>query len=179
MRTFAALYLTPYDALQPGIGLASPGHVSRLLHLRESRSRILNPEIQGRPSGGADEATRSSSDGHEKNNSEWDWNTVTHGPMNWVRKYKIRKVVMLSLVSLGTSITTPARAQLVEEFGLTMSLVIGAFVVDRKGLRWTQWTLLFSFFAAISYVFSTVQGFGIGQEDLVSISIAVESVQAV
>ncbi|KAK1488411.1 major facilitator superfamily transporter, partial [Colletotrichum abscissum] len=98
--------------------------ISRLLHLRESSCRILNPEKQGPPSGGFDEATRSWIEDHEKNNSEWDCGKITHNYMGSAPKFKIRKVIMLSLRSLEISIFIPARVQFFEEFGLTLMQAI-------------------------------------------------------
>ncbi|OHE92252.1 major facilitator superfamily transporter [Colletotrichum orchidophilum] len=84
-------------------------------------------EKQGPPSGGIDpSASPPCNDGKSK--PEWNWDTDSHNPMNWPLAYKIRQVVMLSLAaftaSLGTSIISPARAQLVEEFGVTMTQAI-------------------------------------------------------
>ncbi|OLN97197.1 Polyamine transporter 4-like protein 1 [Colletotrichum chlorophyti] len=58
----------------------------------------------------------------------WDWDSDPHNPINWPLWQKVRQIVMLSMAaltaSLGTSIISPARAQLVEEFGVTTTQAI-------------------------------------------------------
>nr|XP_036579807.1 major facilitator superfamily transporter [Colletotrichum truncatum]KAF6787487.1 major facilitator superfamily transporter [Colletotrichum truncatum] len=59
---------------------------------------------------------------------EWNWETDPHNPMNWSPTSKIQQIVMLSLAaftaSVGTSIISPARSQLMEEFGVTSTQAI-------------------------------------------------------
>ncbi|KDN72105.1 putative major facilitator superfamily transporter [Colletotrichum sublineola] len=60
--------------------------------------------------------------------ADWNWDSDRHNPMNWPTRHKVRQIVMLSLAaftaSLGTSIISPARAQLMEEFGVTATQAI-------------------------------------------------------
>ncbi|RGP59015.1 hypothetical protein FSPOR_11637 [Fusarium sporotrichioides] len=133
----------------------------------------------------------------EQDTNGLDWDSSLDNPYNWPAWKKALQVVMLSssaiLASIGTSIMSPARNDLMSEFNvsstvallpLTMYVLalgfgpiiggplsetigryaiyaasvplgalftigagfvhnIGAFVVNRKGWRWTQWTLVF------------------------------------
>ncbi|KAK1982115.1 major facilitator superfamily transporter [Colletotrichum cereale] len=66
--------------------------------------------------------------GDAQGNAGWDWDADPHNPMNWPARRKVTQVVMLSLAAftatLGTSIITPAHAQLMEEFGVTATQAI-------------------------------------------------------
>ncbi|KAK2040175.1 major facilitator superfamily transporter [Colletotrichum somersetense] len=60
--------------------------------------------------------------------ANWNWDTDPHNPMNWPARQKIKQIVMLSLAaftaSFGTSIISPARHQLMEEFGVTATQAV-------------------------------------------------------
>ncbi|GKT40285.1 polyamine transporter 4 [Colletotrichum spaethianum] len=70
------------------------------------------------------EASKNDADGRAR----WNWDTDPHNPMNWPTRHKVRQIVMLSLAaftaSVGTSIISPARAQLMQEFDVTMTQAI-------------------------------------------------------
>ncbi|KLU87579.1 hypothetical protein MAPG_06576 [Magnaporthiopsis poae ATCC 64411] len=55
--------------------------------------------------------------------SDWDWDSDPANPFNWPRKRKLGQVSMAASVSLaatlGTSVITPGRGQLMQEFGVS------------------------------------------------------------
>ncbi|KAK1990959.1 major facilitator superfamily transporter [Colletotrichum falcatum] len=86
-----------------------------------------DPEKQGVAENGETRPRDEASKGVQSE-ANWDWDNDPHNPMNWPTRDKFRQIAMLSLAaftsSLGTSIISPARAQLMQEFGVTATQAI-------------------------------------------------------
>ncbi|GKT63353.1 major facilitator superfamily transporter [Colletotrichum tofieldiae] len=76
-----------------------------------------------------DETKSGEASGHDAHGqASWNWDADPHNPLNWPTRHKVRQIVMLSLAaftaSVGTSIISPARAQLMDEFDVTTTQAI-------------------------------------------------------
>ncbi|KAL8370916.1 hypothetical protein RB595_000991 [Gaeumannomyces hyphopodioides] len=119
----------------PGVSAAGPstpnsggsaGKVEEKLQTDGSESSIHSGSVHGQP--GTVRDHQGAVETAQKEMPDWDWASDPANPFNWPRKRKLGQVCMAASVSLaatlGTSIITPGRSQLMEEYGVSGTVAI-------------------------------------------------------
>ncbi|KAL8419514.1 hypothetical protein RB594_002649 [Gaeumannomyces avenae] len=104
----------------------SSGKVGGKLQTDGNESSIYSGSVHGQP--GTVQSHPRVVEAVQKEMPDWDWASDPANPFNWPRRRKLGQVWMAASVSLaatlGTSIITPGRSQLVQEYGVSSTVAI-------------------------------------------------------